>query len=129
KIEDLHIGDTLVSSATVPAIPLPRYPDPMFGLACEPKARGDEQKISTSLHKIAEEDPTFHMSRDQQTHELVVTGISQLHLDVIQARMKKRFDLEVVTHEPKVPYRETITAPSGADHRHRKQSGGRGQFG
>jgi elongation factor G len=129
KIEDLHIGDTLGSSANVPAIPLRRYPDPMFGLACEPKARGDEQKISTSLHKIAEEDPTFHMSRDQQTHELVVTGISQLHLDVIQARMKKRFDLEVVTHEPKVPYRETITASAGADHRHKKQSGGRGQFG
>lgn len=129
KIEDLHIGDTLGSTTNVPTIPLPRYPDPMFGLACEPKARGDEQKISTSLHKIAEEDPTFHMSRDQQTHELVVTGISQLHLDVIQARMKKRFDLEVVTHEPKVPYRETVLAPAGADHRHRKQSGGRGQFG
>lgn len=129
KIDDLHIGDTLGSSPNVPALDLPRYPDPMFGLACEPKARGDEQKISTSLHKIAEEDPTFHMTRDQQTHELVVTGISQLHLDVVQARLKKRFDLDIVTHEPKIPYRETITSPAGADHRHKKQSGGRGQFG
>ncbi|MBX7103427.1 MAG: elongation factor G [Gemmataceae bacterium] len=129
KIDDFHIGDTLGSSPNVPAIDLPRYPDPMFGLACEPKARGDEQKISTSLHKIAEEDPTFHMTRDAQTHELVVTGISQLHLDVVQARLKKRFDLDIVTHEPKIPYRETIQSKAEGDHRHKKQSGGRGQFG
>jgi elongation factor G len=129
KIDDFHIGDTLGSNPNVPALDLPRYPDPMFGLAAEPKARGDEQKISTSLHKIAEEDPTFHMSRDQQTHELVVTGISQLHLDVIQARLKKRFDLDIVTHEPKIPYRETITAEAAGEHRHKKQTGGRGQFG
>lgn len=129
KIDDLNIGDTLSSTANTPALDLPRYPDPMFGLACEPKSRGDEQKISTSLHKIAEEDPTFHITRDPQTKELVVTGISQLHLDVIQARMKRRFDLEIVTHEPKIPYRETITSTAAADYRHKKQSGGRGQFG
>jgi elongation factor G len=129
KIEDIRIGDTLAGSDKAPALAAPAYPLPMFGLACEPKARGDEQKISQSLHKIADEDPTFHMSRDPQTKELVITGISQLHLDVIQARMKKRFDLEVITHEPKVPYRETIQAKAEADHRHKKQSGGRGQFG
>lgn len=129
KIEDLKIGDTLGGTPNVPVISLPAYPKPMFGLACEPKARGDEQKISQSLHKIADEDPTFTMSRDPQTKELVITGVSQLHVDVIQARMKKRFDLEVITHEPKIPYRETITAAAGADHRHKKQSGGRGQFG
>jgi len=129
KVEDLRIGDTLAGSANAPVLPWPAYPEPMYGLACEPKARGDEQKISQSLHKIVDEDPTFHMTRDNQTKELVITGISQLHLDVIQARMKKRFDLEVVTHEPKIPYRETIQAKAEADHRHRKQSGGRGQFG
>ena len=83
----------------------------MFGLAVEPKARGDEQKISGSLHKIADEDPTFKVTRDAQTKELVITGMSQLHLDVVQHRLKRRFDLEVITHEPKIPYRETITTP------------------
>ncbi|HEY1380898.1 MAG TPA: elongation factor G [Gemmataceae bacterium] len=129
KIEDLHIGDTLSATPSAEKLPLPRFPEPMFGLAVEPKARGDEQKISTSLHKIADEDPTFHMSRDAQTHELVITGVSQLHLDVIRNRLKKRFDLDIVTHEPKIPYRETITTSAEADHRHKKQTGGRGQFG
>lgn len=129
KIEDLHIGDTLAATPNAEKLPLPRFPEPMFGLAVEPKARGDEQKISTSLHKIADEDPTFRMSRDAQTHELVITGVSQLHLDVIRNRLKKRFDLDIVTHEPKIPYRETITTSAEADHRHKKQTGGRGQFG
>jgi elongation factor G len=129
KIEDLHIGDTLAAGPSAEKLPLPRFPEPMFGLAVEPKARGDEQKISTSLHKIADEDPTFRMSRDAQTHELVITGVSQLHLDVIRNRLKKRFDLDIITHEPKIAYRETITTNAEADHRHKKQSGGRGQFG
>ncbi len=101
----------------------------MYGLAVEPKNRGDEQKISQSLHKIADEDPTFKVTHDPQTHELVINGVSQLHLDVIQHRLKKRFDLEVVTKEPKIPYRETIMSDGEADYRHKKQSGGRGQFG
>jgi elongation factor G len=129
KVEDLHIGDTLAGSINAPKLPTPEFPQPMFGLAVEPKARGDEQKISTSLHKIADEDPTFKLSRDPQTHELVITGVSQLHLDVIRNRLKKRFDLDVITHEPKIPYRETITTEAAADHRHKKQTGGRGQFG
>src|SRR6516225_3637730 len=101
----------------------------MFGLAVEPKARGDEQKISGSLQKIANEDATFHVTRDSQTKEMVITGMSQLHLDVLINRLKRRFDLEVVTKEPKIPYRETVTVPSEGQHRHKKQSGGRGQFG
>jgi len=101
----------------------------MFGLAVEPKARGDEQKISGSLHKIADEDPTFQVRLDTQTKEMVITGMSQLHLDVVQHRLKRRFELEIVTHEPKIPYRETVTGKSDANHRHKKQSGGRGQFG
>lgn len=129
KVEDLHIGDTVAADAQAPKMPMPKFPEPMFGLAVEPKARGDEQKISVSLHKIADEDPTFKLTRDSQTKELVIVGVSQLHLDVIQHRLKQRFALEIVTHEPKVAYRETITAPAGADHRHKKQSGGRGQFG
>src|SRR6516225_1724041 len=129
KVEDLHIGDTVSTAASAPKLALPVYPTPMFGLAVEPKARGDEQKISGSLQKISDEDFTFRVTRDMQTKEMVMTGMSQLHLDVVQHRLKRRYDLEVVTKEPKIPYRETITVPSEASHRHKKQTGGRGQFG
>jgi elongation factor G len=129
KVEDLHIGDTVGTTNHAPHLPALTYPTPMFGLAVEPKARGDEQKISQSLQKISDEDKTFKVTRDMQTKEMVMTGMSQLHLDVVQQRLKRRFDLEVVTHEPKIPYRETITANAEASHRHKKQSGGRGQFG
>ena len=129
KIDGLHIGDTVAFDTHAPKLPDPEFPRPMFGLAVEPKNRGDEQKISQSLTKIADEDPTIRITHDVQTHELVISGISQVHLDVVQHRLKKRYDLEVVTHEPKIAYRETIQTEAGADHRHRKQSGGRGQFG
>jgi elongation factor G len=129
KIEDLHVGDTVATSAGLGHLPVVSFPTPMFGLAVEPKSRGDEQKISGSLQKMADEDPTFHVTRDSQTKEMVITGMSQLHLDVVQSRLKRRFDLEVNTHEPKIPYRETITGTGEANYRHKKQSGGRGQFG
>ena len=129
KVEDLHMGDTIGTSANTPKLARPVFPTPMFGLAVEPKARGDEQKISGSLQKIAEEDPTFKITRDMQTKEMVINGMSQLHLDVVQHRLKRRYELEVITHEPKIPYRETVTASSEADYRHKKQSGGSGQFG
>ncbi len=129
KVEDLHIGDTVSNKPHGPKMPQPTFPVPMFGLAVEPKARGDEQKISGSLAKIANEDPTFHVTRDPQTHEMVIHGMSQLHLDVVQHRLKRRFELEIITHDPKIPYRETITAKAEGQHRHKKQSGGRGQFG
>jgi len=129
KVEDLLIGDSIGLTPQAPKLSRPAYPTPMFGLAVEPKARGDEQKISGSLHKVSDEDPTFKVTRDMQTKEMVMTGMSQLHLDVVQHRLKRRFDLEIITHEPKIPYRETITTPAEASHRHKKQTGGRGQFG
>jgi elongation factor G len=129
KVEDLAIGDTVAAKADAPKLPPLGFPTPMFGLAVEPKARGDEQKISGSLQKIADEDKTFKVTRDTQTKELVITGMSQLHLDVIRDRLKRRYSLEVITHEPKIPYRETVTADAEASHRHKKQTGGRGQFG
>ncbi|MBI3821573.1 MAG: elongation factor G [Planctomycetes bacterium] len=129
KVEDLHIGDTVALNTNAPKLPLPHYPTPMFGLAVEPKARGDEQKISGSLTKIADEDPTFKVTRDTQTKELVITGNSQVHLDIVQKRLKARYDLEILTHEPKIAYRETLTATSDAEYQHKKQSGGRGQYG
>jgi elongation factor G len=129
KVEDLHIGDTVALNTNAPKLPAPIFPTPMFGLAVEPKARGDEQKISGSLNKIADEDPTFKVTRDTQTKELVITGNSQIHLDIVQKRLKARYDLEILTHEPKIAYRETLTAMADAEYQHKKQSGGRGQYG
>jgi elongation factor G len=128
KVEGLEIGDTIAYTNHAPKLPPPAFPTPMFGLAVEPKNRGDEQKISAGLHKIAEEDPTVKVNHDAQTHELVISGVSQLHLDIIRERLKARFAVEVVTKEPKIPYRETINGEGAGDHRHKKQTGGRGQF-
>ncbi len=128
KVEGLEIGDTVAYTNNVPQMPPPTFPTPMFGLAVEPKNRGDEQKISTGLHKIASEDPTVKVTHDAQTHELVISGVSQLHLDVIRDRLKARFGVEVTTKDPKIPYRETIVGEGPGDHKHKKQTGGRGQF-
>ena len=133
KFDDLHVSDTVsnvggnTTVARLKANPI-HFPAPMVPRAVVPKAREDEAKISAGLAKIADEDPTFTIRRDAQTHELVISGMSDLHLDVIQQRLKNRYKLEMSTHIPHVPYLETITAPAEADHRHKKQTGGRGQF-
>ncbi len=100
----------------------------MVPRAVEPKTREDEPKISAGLAKLADEDPTFTYRRDSQTHELVISGMSELHLDVIQNRLKSRYKLDINTHVPHVPYLETIAGDAEAHHRHKKQTGGRGQF-
>jgi elongation factor G len=128
KVEGLEIGDTIAYTNHAPKVPPPHFPTPMFGLAIEPKTRGDEQKISVGLHKLASEDPTVKVVHDQQTHELVISGVSQLHLDIIRERLKARFGVEVNTKEPKIPYRETINGDGAGDHKHKKQTGGRGQL-
>jgi elongation factor G len=133
KFDDLHISDTVtaqVSGTSAPRLKLPpiAFPTPMVPRAVAPKTRDDEPKISAGLSKIAEEDPTFTVQRDTQTHELVIRGMSDLHLDVIQQRLKNRYKLDMNTHIPQVPYLETITGESEASHRHKKQTGGRGQF-
>jgi elongation factor G len=108
---------------------MPTTPTPMFSMAVAPKKRGDEQKISGVLAKLAEEDPTFQVTLDSQTNEMVISGAGDLHLRVALAKMKERFDLEVETKPPRIPYRETITAKAEGHHRHKKQTGGAGQFG
>jgi elongation factor G len=125
KMEDLETG------ASLGDIKLPKiaFPTPMVGLAVSPKSRGDETKLSGALAKVDQEDPTFRLDRDAQTKELVITGMSELHLNVIQERLVRRDKLEVETKEPKIPYRETIQANAEGMYRHKKQSGGRGQFG
>jgi elongation factor G len=133
KFDDLHINDTVSavvgnnSSAHLRLNPI-KFPTPMVPRAVEPKTREDEPKISAGLAKIADEDPTFTYRRDTQTHELVISGMSELHLDVIQHRLKNRYKLDINTHIPHVPYLETIMGEAEAHHRHKKQTGGRGQF-
>jgi elongation factor G len=129
KVENVAIGDTLCPEKTnwhMPPIPFPRS---MVSVSVEPKSRADEQKIWGSILKIADEDHTFQPRRDAETHELVITGLSNLHLDVALHRLKRRYQLEVITHVPKIAYRETISRKSEARYRHKKQTGGRGQFG
>ena len=94
-----------------------------------PRRAATNRRSPAVSQKIANEDPTFHVTRDSQTKELVISGTSQLHLDVLINRLKRRFDLEIIAHEPKIPYRETVTMHAEGQHRHKKQSGGRGQFG
>jgi elongation factor G len=132
KFDDLHINDTVTAAGGGPSVHLKlneiKFPKPMVPRAVEPKTREDEPRISVGLTKIADEDPTFEFRRDAQTHELVISGMSELHLDVIQNRLKHRFKLDVNTHIPHVPYLETITGTAEAHYRHKKQTGGRGQF-
>ncbi|MDX1945092.1 MAG: elongation factor G [Pirellulaceae bacterium] len=125
KMEDLHTG-TCLGALDMPKM---AFPTPMVGLAVSPKSRGDEAKLSVSLHKIVEEDSTFKLDRDPQTKELVMTGMSELHLQMIRERLHRRDKLDVETKPPKIPFRETIQAPAEGSYRHKKQSGGRGQFG
>jgi len=125
KNEELHIGTSL-GEVELPPI---KFPTPMVGLAVTPKARGDETKLSGSLHKITEEDPTVHLQHDQETKEMVLTGMSELHLALLRERLKRRDKVEVDVKEPKIPYRETIQANAEGSYRHKKQSGGSGQFG
>jgi len=125
KVDELHTGCSL-GEVELPQL---KFPTPMVGLAVTPKSRGDETKLSGALHKIVEEDPTIQLHRDAQTHELVMNGMSELHLQMIQERLKRRDKVEVDTKEPKIPYRETIQSQAEGSYRHKKQSGGRGQFG
>jgi elongation factor G len=129
KMEELHTGDTLTKDASGVQMPPILFPKPMVGLAVEPKSQADQSKISGALQKIVEEDPTFQITRDQQTKEMVVHGMSELHLLIIQNRLHARDKVEIITHQPKIPYREAVTGSAEGHYRHKKQSGGSGQFG
>jgi len=129
KVEDVTIADTLCADSRHVKFPTIVFPKPMVSLAVEPKSRGDEQKIGGSLSKLADEDPTFSIFRDTATKEMIILGMSTLHLDVMINRLKRRFDVEVTTKEPDIAYKETVTSKAEAMYRHKKQTGGRGQFG
>jgi elongation factor G len=129
KVEELKSGDLIHDGNVSGKFELPEVPEPMFSLALEPATRGDEQKISAALEKLCEEDPCFKITRDTQTKELVANGMGDLHLRIMLEKMKNRYKLSVTTKEPKIPYRETITSKAEGHYRHKKQTGGAGQFG
>jgi elongation factor G len=129
KLKDTRTNDTLADKAAGLTFPPMTFPEPVLAYAIEPKSRGDEDKISTAMHRLEEEDPTIRYSRDPQTHELLLSGQGQMHIEVTVAKLKRRFGVEVNLKPPRIPYRETITTAVEAHGRHKKQSGGHGQFG
>jgi elongation factor G len=130
KVETIALYETVTTAGKKPqAVATPGSPPPMVAVAVQPKSRADEQKIGEALHKIEAEDPTFKIEHVAETHEMVMRGMSDLHLQVVESRLKRRFGVEITTHTPRIPYRETITRPAEGHHRHKKQTGGRGQFG
>ncbi|TVM03053.1 MAG: elongation factor G [Candidatus Brocadia sp. WS118] len=129
KLEDMHISDTICDPKHPIKFPEIAFPPPMCSLAVTPSSKGAEKKISECLHKLTEEDKTFRVSHDALTNELVLTGMSMLHLQVMIGRLKRRFGIDVESHTPKIPYKETITARAEAQYKHKKQSGGHGQYG
>ena len=129
KIDEIRLGDVLHADGAPMFASTPPVPTPMYSLAVTPKSRGDETKISEALSRLGEEDPTFRSVRDSQTNETVISGIGDLHLRIMLEKMATRFNLQVETKPPKIPYRETVTIKAEGHHRHKKQTGGAGQFG
>ncbi len=129
KLKDTRAGDWLAARAQPNRRPAARQPAPGMAVAIEPRTKGDEDKVFTALRRLQEEDPTIDLHRDEQTGEQIVAGLSQIHVEVIVDRMRSRFGAEVTLKPPRVPYQETIRGTAKAHGRHKKQSGGRGQFG
>lgn len=129
KVEELTLGSTVSDMATKGYVTRPGFREPMVHLAVEPVKRGDEQKIMQALQKLADEDPGFRVERTRDTNELVMSGRSSLQLDIAKKRLHSRYHVDIKTHLPTVPLKETIQAAADGHHRHKKQSGGRGQFG
>lgn len=127
KLKETRTGDTLSTAGEI-IVPPVKIPEPAISFAIEPKAKGDEDKISSALVRIQDEDPTIKVGRDPQTKELLISGSGQLHVEVVIGRLKKRYKVDVLMQPPKVPYRETIKGSAEATARHKKQSGGHGQF-
>lgn len=131
KIEDIHFDAVLHDSHDEDHYHLKpiAFPEPMFGLAIEPATRGQEQKLSSGLHKLAEEDPCFRIEHHAELNELVIRGLGDVHLKIMVQRLKERYGVEVKSRPPRIAYRETISAKADGHHRHKKQTGGAGQFG
>jgi elongation factor G len=129
KLKDTLTGDLLLDAERDAEPPKIEFPEPVMSFAITPKAKGDEEKLGTALRRLSEEDPTLVMRRDQQTGEQLLSGLSQMHVEVAVERVKRRFGVEVELRQPRVPYLETIRRESKGHGRYKKQTGGRGQFG
>jgi len=129
KLKATNTGDSLCNESQQIIFSPIQFPNPLMSFAVEPKSKGDEEKIGTSLRRFQEEDPTLIVQRDAQTNELIISGLSQVHVEVVVDRMKERFGVEVNLKPPRVPYLETIRKGAQAQGKYKKQTGGRGQYG
>ena len=129
KLKETFTGDTLTDEAHPIVFDKVKFADPIIAYAIASKNKGDEDKVGTGLHRILEEDPTLRFQRDEETKEMLLSGMGQVHLEVTLDRLKRKFGVEVLMKTPKVPYRETIKVGTRAQGRYKKQSGGRGQYG
>lgn len=129
KLKATGMGDALCAPGQTLALPAMRFPKPVAFMAVNGKSQADEDKISTALHRICEDDPTLHVERNKETKEQVLQGMGDVHLDVAVEMMHNRSKVDTVLSTPKVPYRETVTARGEGHHKHKKQTGGRGQYG
>ncbi|OGC42033.1 translation elongation factor G [candidate division WOR-3 bacterium RBG_13_43_14] len=129
KLKDTHTSDTLTSGKFSKALPAIEFPKPSISMAIVPKAKGDEEKISTGLNRLRDEDPTFRFAFDPEIKQLIISGIGELHLDVILSRLKRKYGVSVDLTKPKIKYRETFTKKAEAQGKYKKQTGGHGQYG
>jgi elongation factor G len=129
KLKETLTGDTLCAENAPVLFPPVAFPEPAISFALQPKAKGDEDKISNALARLAEEDPTLRYHYDPETKQLLISGVGQLHIEVTLERMKRKFGAEVILLPPRIPYKETVKGRAQVQGRHKKQTGGRGQFG
>src|SRR5581483_3920066 len=129
KLRETLTGDTLCVETAPIVLPRIEFPEPAISFALQPKAKGDEDKSSNALARLAEEDPTLRYHYDPETKQLLISGVGQLHIEVTLERMKRKFNAEVLLLPPRIPYKETVKGRAQVQGRHKKQTGGRGQFG
>jgi elongation factor G len=129
KLKDTVTGDSISDEKAPLKLEDMKFPTPAIAFSLKPKTRADDDKISTAFHKLTAEDPTFHISRDEETKEMIVSGMGDIHISTMINRIKMRYGVEVDLGTPKVAYKETITGKADSQYRHKKQSGGAGQFG
>ncbi len=129
KLKETITGDTLCVDSSPIVFDQVKFAEPVISYAIEPKSKGDEEKVSAGLHRILDEDPTLRFHRDEETNEMIISGMGQVHIEVALQKLKRKFGVEVEMHSPKIPYRETIKKSAKAQGKYKKQSGGRGQYG
>jgi elongation factor G len=129
KLTETTTGDTLCDKDHPIVLPTIAFPEPIMSLAVEPKTKGDEDKLSVALSRLSDEDPTFNVRRDTEVKQTIISGMGEAHLDIMMERMARKFGVNVNTELPRVPYKETIRKSARAEGKHKKQTGGHGQFG